>query len=329
MEEGNYLNRAFQAYSPRVRPFRYDALQLDTGCQDLPPGIDWFASKAFERICIFAPDPDSAFDPKVAYATGPAHTGDARPWSTRWAAWVSSVGIRVAKTSHVTPETSGGSPTSLYDRTIKPTRIALGFTSIGQMAIAIQKNEEAIRIRWYKDDSGTVESIGDVSFIGQSPVLFNNGLVYNSQDPEDIDLVLYYFKIAEPRKLYARLEREHFTIERLVNSNIQVPIGVLLSSEAVGLKQELYLRDDIERVVVFYSPEYAISITGDNFTLTPSFTAGSYADRAINADAGIDIATFGIAFTAGSYYNPIEEPPATLSDDEVTLRPSFTAGEYL
>lgn len=295
----------------------------------MPPGNDWHASKAFARICIHEHDAGSRIfnqDEQVAYAMGPAVTGEERPWSTIWAAWVSQSGIRIANAASVTPKTAGGNPSSLFP-TEKPTELALGFTHIGQIAIAIQKNDESIQIKWFKDDSGTVESIGDVSFLGEHPALFSNGLVVNG-DSDDSDLVLYYTKAAEPRRIYARFEREHFTIERLVNANIQAPLDRLMSSEAVGRKQLLYARDEYGRDITFYSPEYSIDIDEDEVTLDLSFTGGSYIDRAINADAGDDIATLSVAFISGSYYDPIEEPPAALSDDKATLSIAFTAGEY-
>jgi hypothetical protein len=325
-------NKSFQTYSPRVRAFHYDALVLNSGCQDLVPGNDWSLSKAFNRICIF---PHSASSPifnqpeTVAYTFGPATTGGDKPWDTRWAAWVGKNGIRVGKLAYVLPGSSAGSSSTLFP-TSKPTKLALGFLTNGLMAIAIQKNEESIQIKWFKDDSGDVDSIGDVSFVGQSPVLFQNGLIAitdSESEEEENDLALYYLRSSEPRKIFLRLERDNFAIERIVNDKVQTDLTTLKSTEKEGYKQLLYARDEFERDVTFYSPDYAIMVDGDEADLDISFERGVYVETAVSVDAGTEEATLSLAITDGVYNAPIVDA-GTLTGDAGTLTLSFSAGEY-
>ncbi len=325
------MNRSFQAYSPRVRPFRYDSLALDIGCQDLPEGNDLFATKAFERICIFEHDSSSLLfnqPDTVTYAYGPVVTGDPMPWSTRWAAYVSSTGIRVLQSPRVDLPSSAGTPSSLYDRSVKPTKLSLGFMPNGYMAIAIQKTPTAIQIKWFKDGSGAVESIGDVTFVGESPALFQNGLVFHSDDADENDLVLYYLRPSEPRKLFARIGREHFTIEHVINDDIQIELAQLIENGVEGRKQALYLRDSLGRDVTLYSHDYAVEVDDDSMDLETEITSGAYAEHAIPADAGEDFSTLSVEFTSGIYYDPIEEA-GTLTGDVATLSIAISDGEYL
>lgn len=324
------MQKAFQSYTPRVRPLEYDSLLLDSGCQDLPEGNDFFLTLAFARICIFPHDLSSAIfnQPEtVAYTIGPTGTGEPLPWSTSWAAWVGPTGVRVKKTAFIAPGSTLGALSSLFP-TSKPTKLAIGFLTNSQMAIAIQKTTEAIQVKWFKDDSGLVESIGDVSFTGNSPAFFQNGMIAGSDDEDENDLVLYYLQPADPRKVFARFEREHFTIEHEINARIQTDLDSLKSSATDDRKQVLYARDLNGRDITLTTDDYVITLDGDAADLSMAFTAGQYINNAEDADAGSDSSTIEVAFTDGRYHDPVETT-GTLSGDAAELSLAFTAGEYL
>lgn len=321
------MNLALQSHSPRTRPLNYDALAADTGCQDTTTGNKAYNSLPFSRICIIDHDSSSVIfsgSDRVSYATGPRVTGAARPWATRWAAWVAAAGIRVAKLPFITLPSNGiGSESSLYPAT-KPTRLSLGFTSAGQMAIAIQKNAFSIEIKWFSP-TGEIET---ANILGTSPALFQNGLVFQSDDPDETDLALYYLRLEVPRTIFARFERDNFGIEYVINSDLQADIRSLIASGKEGLKQSLYGRDLFGRDVTLRSLDYATLIDGDANDLTMSILSGNYRASAVIKELSLDAATLALSVFSGGYGDPIKEPTDSLSGDAATLSVSIIDGEY-
>lgn len=318
--------KSFQVWTPRTRRLEYDALLQDVGCQSVS-GFAVFASLGFERICIFSHDPLSAtFNQadQVAYAWGPIATGNPPPWPARWAAWVSSSGIRVGKVSFVgTPFPNTGTVSSLFP-TSTPSKLSLGFTPEGQMGIAIQESNSTIRVKWFKDSDGT---FGDETFTGASPVLFGNAEVFRSIDADDADLVLYYLRPSTPRAIYARFQRENFLIEHAVNFNLPTDLTKLISSQGVDGRQVLYARDNLNRDVTLTSPYYAPSFQ-DDAQLSVKVESGSYQASAILATINEDDADFSISFDSGAYGAVIVQPLAPLSGDKETLTISIESGSY-
>jgi hypothetical protein len=322
--------KSFQTYTPRVRRLAYDALITDLGCQAIT-GSQFGASKPFERICIIEHDAGSAIFAQsdlVSYAVGPLNTGDFPIWVTPWAAWVASAGIRVGKFASITPPANNlGVVSSLFPTlSPPPKKVTIGFTSIGQIGIAIQKNETSIQVKWFKSAAG---DFGDQTFSGVSPLLFGNSLLSVSDETGANDLVLYYLRPEIPRSLFARFERDNFNIEHLVHSNLPIELGRLISTKAVADKQELYALDSLGRDVTFYSPAYTVSSTGDKETLDTSIYRGAYGLSSIPAliNTG-NAATLSLAVVSGSYNDIIVEPATPLSGDAQSLSIAIESGLY-
>lgn len=325
------MNRSLQTYTPRVLPLEYDALALAIGCQDVPEGHDLFYTKAFDRVCIFEHDSESLLfnqPDTVTYANGPIHTGDPFPWPARWAAYVSvGGGVYIVKRARVDLPSSAGSKSTLFP-TEKPTDLAIGFMPNGQMAIAIQKTKTEIQIKWFKDGTGFIESIGDVSFPGVSPVLFQNGLVHNGDDEGETDLVLYYLRPSTPSTLYARIGREHFVIEHIVNDFLPIRLTNLIETTVEGRKQALYAKEFFGRDVTLYSPEYVVSADDDNASVEVSVFSGKYKEQAIPANLNEDTASFSLEITEGRYYDPlVPVPPPDTEHSQLEI--SIISGEYI
>jgi len=320
--------KSFQTYTPRTRRLVYDALIADLGCQSIT-GSQFGQSKPFERICIIEHDAGSAIFTQsdlVSYAVGPLNTGNPPPWNTPWAAWVASAGIRVGKFSAITPPSNNlGTVSGLFPTvTPLPKKVTIGFTSKGQIGIAIQKNETSIQIKWFKSAGG---DYGNETFSGVSPLLFSNALLFVSNEANQTDLVLYYLRPEIPRSLFARFERDDFHIERLVHSDLPVELSKLISSKAAGGKQELYGQDSLGRDITFYSPSYSILITGDKSSLATSIYRGSYRHSSIPANITGDKADLTLSILSGSYNDVIVEP-AVLSGDKSSINVAIESGSY-
>lgn len=325
------MMRAFQTFTPRVRRLVYDSLRQDLGCQDLI-GTSRFSTLAFSRICVFDHDTGSELFNRtdlVGYAFGPFNTGSPPPWDARWAAWVATVGIRVTKASFITPpaDTTGVASSLFPEVTPSPLKVTIGFTSKNQMGIAIQKAENGgIQIKWFKSSEG---DIGSVSFSGVSPVLFGNPLVFRSLDTTEADLVLYYLRPEVPTSIFARFERDDFSVERIINANLPVDIVRLIISEADGRKQKLYAIDSIGRDVTFTSPEYILKFTDDKVDLTVTIDSGDYHLSAVPLTvSGNNRAVLTVSIDSGEYDDVIVEPGAALSGDAGSLTISIDSGEY-
>lgn len=323
------MNRALSSWSPRVRPLLYDSLQQDVGCQDVRYGTKVFASLPFERICIIehTQDPLSVFNrpDTVSYTIGPLNTGDPLPWSTIWAAWVSSEGVRIAKLPSIAlPSNDTGNPSTFYPDT-KPENLSIGFTTLAQVAIAIQKTPSSIEIKWLKSRDGT--NLQTVAFPGVSPVLQSNALLQYGIDNSINDLVLYYLRPEVSGTIYARFERENFGTEHAVNTSLQADIRRLIASDLQGNKHVLFGRDIFGRDITLYTRDYIILAGGDKNTLALEIVAGSYTRSAILRTVPGDKTKLALSIVGGKVSKPIQEPPI-LSGDANKLAVSIVAGQY-
>lgn len=327
------MNRALQSWSPRTRPLNYDSLQQDINCQDTS-GTQVYSVLPFTRICVSTHDLDPAtvFNRSglLSYTIGPHETGEPPPWVTPWAAWASGVGVRVKKNPGVIvlPAATTGHPSSLYPSG-KPTKVSLSFTSEGQIAIAIQKTTQAIEIKWFENDSGV--DIGTVEFLGVSPVLAQTAILPHSHDGTQNDLVVFYLRREIPRTIFARVKRDNFEIEYILNQNLQVSVSSLIGIDTDGRKMVLYGRDIFARDVTLYSAEYFMVISGDDkATLTASILRGAYGATAVTPSGGTleDDAFLTVSIENGSYFDPVQEPGSALSGDAATLSVSILSGEY-
>jgi hypothetical protein len=317
------MNRAFQSWTPRTRPLDYDSLRQDSGCQ-ATHGNAAFSVQPFVRICIFPhnADPFGVFEQPdtVSYTVGPETIGGALPWVTSWAAWVASAGIRIAKLPAVTPPAnSTGSASSLYPTT-KPSKVSIGFTNDGQIAIAIQKTATAIEIKYGSET---------FSFVGVSGVLFQTSIMQSLDDEDESDLVVYYTRKETPSTIFVRSAREDFATEHVLNENLQANITRIISVEKVGDQVVLYGRDEFGRDVTLYSSLYILTIDGDSLGLSSEIVSGSYRESAVEETTPTQAALLEVSISSGSYHNPIKEPAAPLSGDEATLTVSIDSGEYL
>lgn len=325
------MNRALASWSPRVRPLLYDALQQDVGCQDVRYGTKVYASLPFVRICILehTQDPISVFNrpDAISYTIGPLNTGDPLPWSTIWAAWTGSEGVRVAKLPSIElPSNDTGNPSTFYPDTL-PTNLSIGFTTLGQIALAIQKTPTSIEIKWLKSTDGT--NLQTVGFPGASPVLQSNSLLQYGIDNSVNDLVLYYLRPEVTGTIYARFERENFGTEYPVNTSLQADISRLIASDIQGTKHVLFGRDIFGRDITLYTADYVILASGDANDIVISLTGGSYTKSAVIGPTIGDKAKLTLSLTTGKYSDPIQEPAeGILKGDANTLEISITSGQY-
>lgn len=322
--------KAFQTWTPRVRRLIYDALRQDVGCQAIT-GTDFAGLQAFEQVCTFDHDAASPIFNQAAnasYTDGPFNVGSLPPWSTKWAAWVGSHGVRVGKLASVTPPgDNAGAPSSLFDNLSPlPAKVTIGFTSQGQMGIAIQKDAANIQIKWFKDNEGTY---GDLIFPGTSPVLFGDARLLVTDNATDADLVLFYLNALNPKAVYARFEREQFVTEHVINSDLPNALTSLISTAALSGRQKLYARDEASRDVTLTSPAYTPAATHDKGALTLGFDHGDYRQSSLPAVVNTGHkASLTIAIAAGAYSDVIVEPASALSGDAADLTIAIESGEY-
>ncbi len=322
------MSRAFQTWTPRTRPLIYDSLQQDVGCQETI-GTAAYSVKPFIQVCVQEHNSDSGIFSQsdlVSYATGPQITGNHLPWATRWAAWVSSFGVRTAKLPFITlPANAVGNPSPFYGNE-KPSKVSIGFTAIGQLSIAIQKTESTIETKWSTDDTGL--NTATVSFLGVSGVLFQTGLMSISSDENDNDLVIYYLRREEPRTIFVRFLRDNFGTEYVLNNRFQASITRLIGAEKVGSKIVLYGLDSFGRDVTFSTDDYILNSGTDRVDLGLSIVRGSYRSSAISETTDTDPLALAVSIVSGKYSDPIQEPAAPLSGDAATLAISIVSGEY-
>lgn len=323
------MSKALQSWTPRVRPLVYDSLQQDIGCQPTH-GERFLSARPPIRVCIIDPHLRTnevfAQSPLVSHATGPAALGGSLPWGTAWTAWVSSVGVRIAPVADVIlPASDVGTISPVYAAT-KPSRLSLGFTTEGQIAIAIQKTASSVEVKWI--EGGETQT---ASFAGSYPVLFNTGLLSFGDDYDETDLAMHYIRQETPRSLYVRFQREDFAIEHVVTSSLQARLVSLIEAGTQGLQHLIYGQDALGRDVTIYSAEYIGELDGDAMAWGVGINSGSYRLTAVVAGlpSPADKMALSLSIASGVYEDIIEEPSGILQGDQVTLSLEIAAGQYL
>lgn len=288
----------------------------------------------FQEICNFDHDPTSVTfnqDPRISYAYGPAVTGGAPhppPWNTKWVSWVSASGIRIGIGASVTlPNEVQGNLSSLWSNPPKgATQIAMGFDPEGLLAIALQTDSTTIKVRWFTDPSGTFDQ---AEFEGISPAFISNAPYAISDSLGYPDLGLLYLKEQTPRVIYARLERDGFNTEYILNPNLQANMSTLINGYVQGGKGILYGRDSVMRDVTLTSAQYAILLQDDKTKLSISLNRGNYAASAksISISAITHREHLSISLAKGLYSMPIVVV-SPLSGDAASLTVGIQAGVY-
>lgn len=325
------MNRALQTYTPRAHPLNYDSLQIDIGCQTIT-GTQTFSLLPFEQICVAYHDPNSGIfnqDDRVSYCNGPNNTGEPPPWPIRWAGWIASSSIRIAKAALITlPNETGGSPSGLWPT--YPTgasKIAIGFNPEGLLGIALQIGSD-IRVKWFKDADGI---FGDLTFLGASPVMIGDAPVAISDTRGYADLALYYLNPATPNAIFARFEKEDFATEHLVNGNLPSLPAKLVDAEIAANRIYLYGRDGLGRDLTLRTPSYSVVQTLEVNHLSLFVSSGRYENSAVLGNIPIDKrnkSTLTLFIKSGVYQNPIVSPGSALSGDAGSLSIALTSGQY-
>lgn len=330
------MNRSLDPYSPRVRPLQYDALKNRRGCQTIT-GTQRFGLMPFSRICLgraedFTPTERIPYQkPRtVSYAAGPVTAGvlEAHKYTTRWAAWVASAGIRVGKFSSITPPADSSGEVSALFPTTKPTHLSLGFNRAGLMAIAIQADDTNITIKRFTDTGGTVAT---KEFSGTSPILWNDWLTYyDLDDPAGYDLVCYYLKSGAPGTLFARFERDGFTAEYTIHTGLPADIGYLLSADVFeSFREQLLGIAPDGKYITFTSDQYFLhktEVLADETSMDGGLYFLSVYDQDLSP-ANDDVSTLTVAMTGGSTAALYTQNLTALRNTG-TLTVAMTGGEY-
>jgi hypothetical protein len=329
------MNRSLAPYTGRVRPLRYNSLTPDTRRRNIVTGTlngrrirNLFGIVAY-RVEAHTVAADDVFNrpESVAYADGPIPAPAPPPFIARWAAWVSTSGIRVARTSLVTPPSATtGAPSRLYPSTVPVSslpRITLGFNMDGLMAIAIQKTATQIELKRYTDPD---ETVATVAFPGSSPALFNTGILHFGGEQEFADeLACLYLKRDTPTTVYARFEGEGFATEHVAVDNLISEMTRLIGAEAVNGRMTLYGRDVDGRDVTLTSAPYQGDTGPNSGTLGVAFTGGAIHASAVHAEPDADRASIGLAFTSARV-GAGAASPGELDPEKPTLTIAFTGG---
>ena len=240
------MNKSFQSYTPRVRAISYDALTLDTGCQ-IASGTKVLQLQPIIEICIAKHNPESAIYNQletVNYFLGPDSIGSsAKPFTDSWAVWVATAGIRIGKFTTITPPSDSQGAAAPFYATMTPPHLSGAFNQDGFLAIAIQKTDATIEITHG-------ESQGVASFIGQSPQLINDGILYASDTPGRSQVACIYVRGDRNDMLFARFENENFATEyiivRATRSNIVKLLSITISALHFTIHGIDYLGRDVK-----------------------------------------------------------------------------------
>lgn len=309
------MKSAFESYTPRPRPLRYDALAEQTGCQTIP-GEQVGLFEPLSQFCIaeVIPDPER----RAAYAFGPATLGDPPVHDTLWALWAASSGLRFGKTAYVEPpadnlgEISFLFPTGTYEQA------ALAFDADGSM-IAATEAGGTVRVRWVQPDATSAE----VSFAAINPVLWSTA-VLRASDDGDQDVFLLYQKPAKERTIYARRFSDLFTEEILIIDALPVGLKRLYAAEPQGRHLLLRATDLTDRAITINSDDYPLE-ADDAGELGVSFTDGDSFQVTQEIEPNPERSALTLEFVSGISFQATVKPSA-LSDKPTSLGVAFTSG---
>lgn len=317
------MNFSFSPYTPRVKPLNYDALSLKAGCE-ADSGNDFFDVLAFDQVCVAPHNADNygfTEPDTVSYARGPRDAGDThKPFTTGWAAWVATAGIRIGKLSYVVPPANTEGVASALYPTTKPTKLSIAFDRFALLHMAIQKTSTTVEVKWYSDNAGTVAT---ASWTGISCVLFFPGL--SAPREEGSSVVAYYLRADRPNVLFARFADEGYATERTVMPAMRVNLTRLIGITALpDFRAALRAVDALGRDVTLYTPAYSVLVR-EAATLATSFESGLVFNAAVPAPDQAENATLAISFATGLVFDATVA--AALPADGGELNIEFDSGE--
>lgn len=150
---------------------------------------------------------------RISYAYGPdvQGVGQAAHFTKRWVAWIADAGVRLWQNGYLPnlPSNQLGARCDVFADEVC-NHISLAFDQDGRPVIAAELELNGnIEIR--KQAAGIEQRY---TFTGRQPQLFNNWEV--QYYPGDSDVVCLYLK-EDGRKIYARFQREQFSVEYVLN----------------------------------------------------------------------------------------------------------------
>lgn len=140
-----------------------------------------------------------------------------------------------------------------FQPSVNAKNLSIGFDILGTLYLAIEDADT--NLITIKKDIGEIYAYP--SFYGVSPQFFYNGLVYDSEDDSKLrDCIIYYLKRTE-NKLFARFQRDNFSIEYVIIDDIPVNVSVLMFDKIAAFR--LYFN------IVSTNSKFAYSIYSAQF----------------------------------------------------------------
>ena len=198
-----------------------------------------------------------------------------------------------------------------------PPHLSGAFNQDGFLAIAIQKTDATIEITHG-------ESQGVASFIGQSPQLINDGILYASDTPGRSQVACIYVRGDRNDMLFARFENENFATEYIIVRATRSNIVKLLSITISALHFTIHGIDYLGRDVKMTSDDYFVELLGEKVSLSTSILSGKLAELGVVVDAGHDASKVTLALKDGTNFLAARVPPTTT--DNITLSIGIESG---
>lgn len=261
----------------------------------------------------------SRLSPYIQTVLGPdtLHVGQAVHFSARWTFWFSDSGVRMGKFSSVMPPANGrGQACEVFGDELA-NHLSACFDQDSRPVVAVERNDGAVEVRRFQ--SGT-----ETRFIweGRQPQLyFNREVLYYSGDS---DVVCFYLK-ADNRTIYARMQRDNFSVEYVMNE-MHCNLATLEEAETAANKVRLYARTDGGRVVTLLSREYAPFpvFTDDAGYAVLALFSGNHRAVVVIASA-VDAGHGTVSILDGAYYLRVQIATA---QDAAVANASLDAGSY-
>lgn len=270
----------------------------------------------------------------------------------RWAAWVSSAGIRTGLYTGGVLDDVKGSPNPLFILGERPPKVSICFDAYSRQVLAIQKTGTQIEVRFFQQsdigptrissdmdtitvDSDTITADNfssgslitlDALFNGLSPILFFNGIT--SLDPFNADAICFYLD-AGGDTIFCRFLADNFGVEYQINGGLPVKLVALLKADLIttGGSQCLALwalTDDGKQVFIRatrYAPEFEDKLTADE-----TVGGGSYYNPP-TIPTVTDALTIDLSFFGSDYSPTILPTPAPA--DALTVDATIASGSYV
>ncbi len=200
--------------------------------------LDQYGSLGFLRL-VQTVDLTEPLNNRAGYSLGPQnlhYTQDAA-YSTRWAVWPASSGVRLKRvpTGEVIFPDETGTNSALFVGTVASDHFTLCFDQNAYEVIAYQKTASTIELRHFFNGVPTTHG-----WTGIDPICVYNGDLDGTLETEDTDVVCYYTKPGT-NVLFSRFQRDNFEDEY---------IAALLPAKPLALKRA-YVNLDREMVLEF------------------------------------------------------------------------------